>query len=138
MLLDVEMAIRIKPAQWDPSCPSTSDGIGCQLCHQRTDRDTGLSQAEKLVQATSNLQRRQPYPFLSSYADAPRATGKTYNCEQNSDHPHANGINRQVYIILRPHGRPYFWEGRIIGFEGEDLGCITVTQDGEVMLILGV
>lgn len=61
----------------------------------------------------------------------------TYNSKQDPNHPHAHGINWQLHLIPGPHNSSHFREWRIVGFVGQDLGRITITQNGKLM-IMGV
>lgn len=55
MLLDIEVSVRVQNSQWHELGPGTTNGVGEQLGHQGTDRNTGLAKIEKLVQTAADL-----------------------------------------------------------------------------------
>ena len=102
MFLNIEVTVGVEATQWHPFGPATTQGKSQQLSDEGTNGDTGLTQTEELVQATSD-------------------DGKN-----ETDSPHAKSVHGERPVIDGLHNGTNFGEGGIVGIVGEDLFGIAV------------
>ena len=129
MFLDIEMPVRIQPAQWHPFGPGASNRESHELRDKSTDGDTRLSQTEELIESTAHLY----YPVAHQSATLRRGenqyTGRTHNSKEYANGPHANGIYRQAHIVNGRHDGAHLGKWGIVRIVGKDSLGIAIAEE---------